>query len=196
MLTDPKLRSQVDELWNTFWTGGLNNPLDSIEQFSYLLFLKRLDDEENARERQARLRNQEFEPRLPEEMRWRHWSHMTGSDMLKYIREVVFPHLRTMGAEDEKDDETSDDKEKNKSNKIEENSFARYMRNAEFKINKASLLVEAVKKIDEMKISQQNQDVQGDLYEYMLSHLNTAGRNGQFRTPRHIDPYDGQNARP
>lgn len=185
MLTDPQLRSQVDDLWNTFWAGGLNNPLDAIEQFSYLLFLKRLDDEENTREAQSRRRNQEFKPRLPDEIRWRHWSQMTGSDMLKYVREVVFPFLKKMGDEDDKDDENTDD-ENDVSNEIKENSFARYMQNAEFKINKASLLVEAVKKIDEMKISQQNQDVQGDLYEYMLSHLSTAGRNGQFRTPRHI----------
>lgn len=168
MLTDPKLRSQVDDLWNTFWTGGLTNPVDAIEQFSYLLFLKRLDDEENLRERQAKRRNEDYEPRLPEDMRWRHWKQMQGKEMLAHIRDAVFPRLREIGGD------------------IDESSFARYMQNAEFKINKPGMLVQAVNKIEAMQVSQQNQDVQGDLYEYMLSFLQQAGRNGQFRTPRHI----------
>lgn len=168
MLTDSQLRSQVDDLWNTFWTGGLTNPLDAIEQFSYLLFMKRLDDEENARQAQAIRRGQDYVPQLKEEYRWRYWSQMKADEMLKHVRNVVFDHLREMGGQ------------------IEDSSFAQYMQNAEFKINKSNLLVEAVKKIDAMEISQQNQDVQGDLYEYMLSYLQQAGRNGQFRTPRHI----------
>lgn len=86
--------------------------------------------------------------------------------MLKHVRDVVFPWFRTLG--------------------VSGSSFERYMQSAEFKINKASLLVEAVNAIDTLRISEQNQDVQGDLYEYLLSKLNTAGRNGQFRTPRHI----------
>ena len=65
-------------------------------------------------------------------------------------------------------------------------SFERYMQNAEFKINKPSLLIEACKVIEDLQISAQNQDVQGDIYEYLLSRLNISGRNGQFRTPRHI----------
>lgn len=81
MLTDPKLRSQVDALWDKFWTGGLANPLDAIEQFSYLLFLKRLDDRENAAERQAKRRGTAYQPQawaehgrsLKKEMRWSVW---------------------------------------------------------------------------------------------------------------------------
>lgn len=168
MLTDPQLRSKVDDLWNTFWTGGLTNPLDAIEQFSYLLFMKRLDEEENRRQRQASQQNQPYEPTLPEDFRWSKWRDKRGEAMLSHIRDKVFPYLRTIGGN------------------TEDSSFARYMQNAEFKINKPSLLVQAVNKIEEMQISQQNQDVQGDLYEYLLSKLNTAGRNGQFRTPRHI----------
>lgn len=167
MLTDPKLRSQVDTLWDKFWTGGLTNPLDAIEQFSYLLFLKRLDDRENAAERQARRRGgAPLRPYLPKEMRWSVWKQMKAEEMLKHLKSVVFPQLASL----------TDD----------ESSYGVYMRGAECKINKPSLLVEAVNLIDEMKISEQNQDVQGDLYEYLLSHLSIAGRNGQFRTPRHI----------
>ena len=166
MLTDTKLRSQVDQLWEKLWTGGLSNPLDAIEQLSYLFFLKRLDDVENMRQRQANRRGELYLPRVPMEMRWGHWTHFTADDALKHVREIVFPWLKAMG------DEGS--------------SFERYMKNAEFKINKPSLLIEACQAIDQMRISAQNQDVQGDLYEYLLGKLTIAKRAGQFRTPRHI----------
>ena len=166
MLTDPRLKSQVDQLWDKFWSGGLTNPMDAIEQFSYLLFLKRLEDSENARQRQAKRREVEYKPRMPEEMRWGYWTQLEAEAALKHLKEVIFPWFRTLGEQG--------------------SSFERYMQNAECKINKSSLLIEACKLIDQMEISQQNQDVQGDLYEYLLSKLNTAGRNGQFRTPRHI----------
>lgn len=166
MLTDTKLRSQVDQLWDKLWAGGLSNPLDAIEQFSYLLFFKRLDDRENQRERQAQRRKKSFEPSVPEEIRWRTWTKYEARKALDHIKEKVFPWFRKMGEAG--------------------SSFETYMANAEFKINKPSLLIEACNAIDQMQISEQNQDLQGDLYEYLLSKLNTAGRAGQFRTPRHI----------
>jgi type I restriction enzyme M protein len=167
MLTDPKLRSQVDALWDKFWTGGLANPLDAIEQFSYLLFLKRLDDRENAAERQAKRKGVAYVLRVPKEMRWGYWTQMKAEDALKHLKQEVFPKLAGLANGGE-------------------SSFSEYMKGAECKISKASLLIEACNLIDQMKISEQNQDVQGDLYEYMLGHLQFAGRNGQFRTPRHI----------
>ena len=91
---------------------------------------------------------------------------MKADDALKHVKEKVFPELKKLGEKG--------------------GSFKQYMKNAEFKIKKTSLLIEACKLIEQMEVSQQNQDVQGDLYEYMLEHLNQAGRNGQFRTPRHI----------
>ena len=145
---------------------GVSNPMDSIEQFSYLLFLKRLDDSEKKREKLAGLRNQTFKPQIEPELRWSHWINFKAEDALKHIREKVFPSLREMG--------------------VEGSSFERYMQNAEFKVSKPSTLIEVCNLIDQMKISEQNQDVQGDLYEYLLSKLSVAGRNGQFRTPRHI----------
>jgi type I restriction enzyme M protein len=99
-------------------------------------------------------------------MRWRSWSHFQAAQALDHVKGEVFPWFRTLGQEG--------------------SSFERYMQNAEFKINKPSLVIEACKLIEQMHLSAQNQDVQGDLYEYLLSKLNTAGRNGQFRTPRHI----------
>lgn len=166
MLTDSKLRAQVDLLWDKLWSGGLANPLDAIEQISFLLFLKHLDDEEDRRAKLALLRQQPYQPRIPAEMRWSYWTHLEGTQALKHLREQVFPWFRNLGNSG--------------------SSFELYMKNAELKINRSGLLIEATKLIDQMQVASQNQDVQGDLYEYLLGRLNTAGLNGQFRTPRHI----------
>lgn len=145
----------------------MTNPLDAIEQLSYLLFMKRLDEAENAREQAARRRKQEYTPLFTDpELRWSYWANLDAAAALKHVKEKVFPSIKEIGGQG--------------------SSFELQMQNAEFKINKPSLLIEACKLIDQMQISQQNQDVQGDLYEYLLAKLNTAGRNGQFRTPRHI----------
>ena len=140
--------------------------MDAIEQFSYLLFLKRLDDAENQRQKQAKRRNQPFETQINPELRWSHWINFKADRALKHLRDRVFTWLPTAGTEG--------------------SSVERYMQNGEFKISKPATLIEVCNLIDEMKISEQNQDVQGDLYEYLRSKLNSAGRNGQFRTPRHI----------
>jgi len=167
MLTDSALRSKIDALWNKLWTGGLSNPLDAIEQLSYLLFMKRLDDAENEREQFARRRGVAYSPTFAnEKLRWSYWTNLEAREALTHVKDKVFPALKMLGGAG--------------------SSFELQMENAEFKINKPSLLIEACKAIDEMHISQQNQDVQGDLYEYLLSRLNTAKHNGQFRTPRHI----------
>lgn len=167
MLTDTTLRSAVEALWDKLWSGGLSNPLDAIEQLSFLLFLKRLDEREQDAERAAKLRGKKFTPIFPNpDLRWSHWTQLPADKALKRLKEAVFPFIKTLGGAG--------------------GSFAAQMENAEFKINKPSLLIEACKAIDAMQISAQNQDVQGDLYEYLLGKLNTAGQNGQFRTPRHI----------
>jgi type I restriction enzyme M protein len=167
MLTDPALRSQIDSLWDKLWAGGLSNPLDSIEQLSFLLFLKRRDEAEQDRERDVRLGRKKREPVFPDpKLRWSYWTNLKAEDALRQVKEKVFPFVKGLGGSG--------------------GSFAEQMANAEFKINKPSLLIEACKAIDAMQISAQNQDVQGDLYEYLLSRLNTAGTSGQFRTPRHI----------
>ena len=167
MLTDTTLRSAVEALWTKLWSGGLTNPLDAIEQLSFLLFLTRLDEREQDAERAATLRGKKFTPIFPKsELRWSHWTQLPADAALKHVKEAVFPFIKTLGGAG--------------------GPFATQMENAEFKINKPSLLIESCKAIDAMQISAQNQDVQGDLYEYLLSKLNTAGQNGQFRTPRHI----------
>lgn len=168
MLTDPNLKSKVDVLWDRFWSGGISNPLTAIEQMSYLMFLKRLEDMNTARATSAKRRGQTHKSIFKgnEKCRWSYWSQLPGDQMLKHVRDTVFDFLRSLGSE------TS--------------SFTQHMQDAVFIIPKASLLQEAVKIIDDMHIAEQNIDVQGDLYEYLLLQLTTAGKNGQFRTPRHI----------
>ncbi len=169
MLADTILKSKVDSLWNRFWSGGISNPLTAIEQMSYLIFLKRLEDIDNTNAAAAKRRNLEFKSvfnKKNQKCRWSYWSQLPGDEMIKHVRDVVFDFLRNLGTE------TS--------------TFTQHMEDATFMIPKASLLQEAVKIIDDMHISEQNIDVQGDLYEYLLMQLTTAGKNGQFRTPRHI----------
>jgi type I restriction enzyme M protein len=167
MLTDTQLRSKIDALWDKLWSGGLSNPLDAIEQLSYLLFLKQLDEREQDAERQARMRGEDYVPLIADpELRWAHWSQLPAAEALRAVREEVFPFLKKLASK--------------------AGSFGAQMENAEFKINKPALLIEACRSIEAMEVSAQNQDVQGDLYEYLLGKLNTAGTNGQFRTPRHI----------
>jgi type I restriction enzyme M protein len=151
--------------------GGLPNPLDAIEQLSFLIFLKQLDEREQDAERAARLRGKKSESLFPKtddghKLRWSHWSQLPADEALRHVKDKVFPFLKNLG---------------NRAG-----SFGEHMANAEFKINKPSLLIEACRAIESLDISGQNQDVQGDLYEYLLSKLNTAGTNGQFRTPRHV----------
>lgn len=191
MLTNTQLKSQVDALWNRFWSGGITNPLNAIEQMSYLIFLKRLEDLENSNERKAarkketyvsvyekymqRRRKEEGVNNLPadlktdkkgDKLRWSYWSKLPGEQMLPFVRDQIFHFLRNLASE------TS--------------SFTQYMQDAVCIIPKASLLQEATRIIEDMHISEQNADVQGDIYEYLLNQLSTSGMNGQFRTPRHI----------
>jgi len=211
MLTDSELRSKVDTIWDRLWSAGLSNPMDSIEQFSYLLFLKRLDDAETRREKQAKLRKQAFQPKIPVELRWSEWVNKPAGAALDHLKTKVFPWLRTLGAENSAsqqgkpwengqshqtgslatdsgltDAENASPQPQDGQEKPKKSSFQEYMQGAELKLNKPDTLISVCKLIDEMKISEQNQDVQGDLYEYLLSKLSQAGRNGQFRTPRHI----------
>src|SRR5262252_968329 len=98
MLTDPKLKSQVDALWDKLWSGGLSNPLDAIEQLSFLLFLKRLDEREQDQERAARRRGKKYQPLIPDQtLRWSHWTQMPADEALRHVKEKVFPFVRTLG---------------------------------------------------------------------------------------------------
>src|SRR5882672_1658460 len=104
MLTDSNLRSKIDSLWDKLWSGGLSNPLDAIEQLSFLLFLKRLDELEDAAIRQSQRRGVKHKSIFPagkagEQLRWSYWSALSGAEILKHVREVVFPWIKTLGGD-------------------------------------------------------------------------------------------------
>lgn len=176
-MLNTKIKSQVSRLWDKFWSGGISNPLTAIEQISYLLFIKRLDELDIKKKHDADFTGESYKSIFldkDENLKWSYFRQMEGGEMLTHIQTKVFPFLKTLGKEG--------------------GSFAKYMGNAVFIITKPSLLVEAVGIIDEIfaEISKQEaegqgfQDTQGDLYEYLLSEITSAGKLGQFRTPRHI----------
>jgi len=167
-MLEAELKSKINQLWDKFWSGGISNPLQTIEQISYLMFMKRLEDEDNLRIQSARLSEEKYASIFKgnEECKWSSWINMPADKILPHVRDRVFPFLRDLGEED--------------------SLYRQYMKNATFIIPTPTLLIEAVKTIDDMHIKEQNRDTKGDLYEYLLSELKTAGKNGQFRTPRHI----------
>ena len=167
-MLDAELKSKINQLWDKFWSGGISDPLVAITQMSYLIFMKRLEDEDIAREQDSQLSGEQYESIFKDnnDCKWSEWTNLPANQILEHVRDKVFPFLRTLGGED--------------------SLYAQYMKDAVFTIPTPSLLIESVKIINDMHIKEQNRDAKGDLYEYLLSELKTAGKNGQFRTPRHI----------
>lgn len=213
---NPILKALINSLWNTLWSGGIANPLTAIEQITYLLFMKRLDDMEIKLEGDAKFVGEKYkskrfsgtfvpyvdeslyqvtdkmtkeeakkiqealkkakEPVSKQELRWSKFKRITPTDkMLEHVRYNVFPFIKTLNGD------TS--------------PFTKHMANAVFIIEKPTLLFEAINKIEEIFIEIEKdasegghtfQDIQGDVYEMLLSEIAQAGKNGQFRTPRHI----------
>ena len=163
-----ELKNRIDKLWTAFWTGGITNPLTVIEQITYLMFARLLDLAETREERRAQRTGRDFQGRLfskdQQRLRWKGLLHLPANEMLEAFRDRVFPHFKSV--------------------KVDGASFGEFMKDAQFLIQKPSLLVQAVNMIDELPLEQA--DTKGDLYEYLLSKLTTAGIQGQFRTPRHI----------
>jgi type I restriction enzyme M protein len=173
MLTG-ELRNQIDRLWDTFWAGGIANPLEVMEQITYLLFLRRLDElqqlEENKANRLGTAIERRFYPegkdpkgRDYKDLRWSRFKHLAPAEMYDVISEHVFPFLRTLGTN---------------------TGYAKHMKDARFTIPTPALLAKVVDMVD--KVPMEDRDTKGDLYEYMLGKIASAGQNGQFRTPRHI----------
>jgi type I restriction enzyme M protein len=169
------LRNQIDAVWNAFWAGGIANPLEVIEQITYLLFIRGLDDVQLREERKASMLKQPMERAIfPEgkdsrgrpyaDLRWSKFKDRDPKEMFTILSEHVFPFLREM-AEDG-------------------TSHAEHMRDARFTIPTPALLAKVVDMLND--IPMEDRDTKGDLYEYMLGKIATAGQNGQFRTPRHI----------
>jgi type I restriction enzyme M protein len=174
MLTG-EIKSQINAIWNAFWSGGISNPLEVIEQITYLLFLRRLDDLHTLEENKANRLKKPMERRVfpegkdpkkrpYEDFRWSRFKHFEAGEMFTVVEQHVFPFLRTLGGDG--------------------STYAHHMKDARFTIPKPALLAKVVDLIDQVPM--EGRDTKGDLYEYMLSKIATAGQNGQFRTPRHI----------
>src|SRR5215204_3651234 len=177
-------RNQIDGIWNDFWSGGLSNPLQVIEQITYLIFIKRLDEMQELEERKANTLGKPIERRIfPEghdgiakpgdpdqrgepyaNLRWSRFKHFAGPEMFRIVDEHVFPFIRELNGTG--------------------SAYARHMRDARFQIPSPALLAKVVDKLDKLEMG--DRDTKGDVYEYMLAKIATAGQNGQFRTPRHI----------
>lgn len=184
-----RLKSLIDKLWQNFWEGGIANPLTAIEQITYLIFMKRLDDLEAKRERDAEFIGEKYTSRFngkykapgsseevdKRELRWSVFKHKPADEMLLHVQTKVFPFLKELNGNS--------------------SPFTKHMANAVFIMPKASLLVSAINIVEQIFTEIEKdanegghafQDIQGDVYEMLLSEIASAGKNGQFRTPRHI----------
>jgi len=184
MLTGP-IRNDIDKLWEKFWTGGITNPLTVIEQISYLMFARMLDMQEEVAERKAARTGKSFARLFPDTpegqlLRWKNFHHMGGKELHSHLKKKVFPFFATLGQQsDELENLGGEGSALQALGHIGE-----YMQDADLEIKNESVLTTAVEMVHQLPLTQS--DVKGDIYEYLLSKLTTAGINGQFRTPRHI----------
>ncbi|WP_426572205.1 type I restriction-modification system subunit M [Aquihabitans sp. McL0605] len=174
-----ELKSRIDAVWNDFWSGGISNPLEVMDQLTYLLFIKGLDEAQTRAERKANRTGQPVEnPIFPagdytpdgltesrpyDDLRWDRFKNLSAADMYEVVDKYVFPFIQARAAN---------------------STHGQHMRDARLTISKPALLQKAVDGLD--AIPMEDRDTKGDVYEYMLSKIATAGQNGQFRTPRHI----------
>lgn len=177
-MTNGDLRNKIDKLWTDFWTGGITNPLTVIEQITYLFFCRMLDEAEINRERAATRTGKPYKPlwfaKDQQNLRWGHFRHKMGDELLTLVRDRVFPFLRTL----------DQPREVNGSNDGAKIGLGALMKDAQLLIVKPGLLSSAITAVQDMDMG--NTDAKGDLYEYLLDKLSTAGINGQFRTPAQI----------
>lgn len=177
-----EMKNKVDSIWDTIWTGGITSPITVLEQITYLMFMKLLDDnqlkaEANANVLGVPLKNKVFKdgicvisenPHVETEyknLRWNVFHNLEPGEMLSTIQTYVFPFIKTIG-------------------EGKDTAFSRYMKDTVFLIPTAKVLAKVVDGIDAMDMN--NKDIMGDVYEYLLGKIAAAGENGQFRTPRHI----------
>lgn len=177
-----ELKNKIDSLWEIFWTGGLTNPLDVIEQMTYLMFIRDLDDADNTHSKESAMLGLPYESIFADEitigersiagnqLKWSVFHDFPAQKMYSTMQEWVFPFIKGLHGN-------------------KESAYAKYMDDAIFKIPTPLMLDKIVTAMDDIyeQMNQlKNADVRGDIYEYLLSKLATAGVNGQFRTPRHI----------
>lgn len=164
------IRRRLDHITDTLWAGGVTNPVTYIEQLSYLIFLRLLDDEETARELRSRVsgngNTKSLYPEDAQQYRWSKWRFLSGRELRDFVRDGVFPYMATIGKE--------------------EPQIAEYFRDATLEIADPAVLKKVIDELDGIPFARLGADVKGDIFEYLLTHLGTSALNGQFRTPKQI----------
>ena len=177
-----ELKNKIDSLWEIFWTGGLTNPLDVIEQITYMMFIRDLDDSDNLRAKEAAMLGLPYKSVFADEvqigdrkidgqqLKWSVFHDFPAGKMYTVVQEWVFPFIKNLHGD-------------------KNSAYSKYMDDAIFKLPTPLMLSKVVDSLDEiyqMMSGNQSADVRGDVYEYLLAKIASAGVNGQFRTPRHI----------
>src|SRR5262247_1200189 len=170
---DQNLRRKLDRITDILWAGGVTNPVTYIEQISYLIYLKLLDEEESSRELKARLMGDDAHgngrllfPKQSERYRWSKWRFKSGPELRDFVRDEVFPYMSSLVKD--------------------EPQVAEYFRDAVLEIVDPNVLKQVIDEIDGIDFLKLGTDVKGDIFEYLLTHLGQSALNGQFRTPRQL----------
>ena len=170
-----ELKSKVDKIWDTMWSGGISNPISVVEQLTYLLFIKRLDELHTLKEHKAQRLKQPIEEPIfakdQDHLRWSRFKDAAPESMFNTVKDEVFPFIKTLGNKGDEDGEGG-------------STYTHHMKDALFMMPTPRVLANVVDQLDSIDMS--DADTKGDLYEYMLGKIASAGQNGQFRTPRHI----------
>lgn len=170
-----EIRTRVDKIWDTMWSGGISNPLSVIEQLTYLLFIKRLDELQTLKERKAARTGKPIENPIfqdgQDHLRWSRFKETAPEQMFATVRDEVFPFIKTLGSNGEDPEGKG-------------STYSHHMKDALFMMPTPHVLSNVVDQLDGIDMT--DRDTKGDLYEYMLGKIATSGQNGQFRTPRHI----------
>lgn len=171
-----EIKSKVDKIWDTMWSGGISNPLSVIEQLTYLLFIKQLDEQHTRKESKANRSGKPIEEPIfapdQDHLRWSRFKETAPEQMFETLRDGVFPFIKTLGQTESGE------------NGEEDSTYSHHMKDALFMMPTARVLANVVDQLDAIEMA--DRDTKGDLYEYMLGKIASAGQNGQFRTPRHI----------
>lgn len=164
-----EIRKILGRITNILWAGGVSNPVTYIEQISYLIYLKLLDEKESSGELQARLTGGEAKilyPKQTQRYRWSEFRFKSGQDLRDFIRDEVFPYMGNLVKQAPK--------------------VAEYFRDAVLEITDPAVLKQVVDEIDAIEFNKLGTDIKGDIFEYLLTHLGQSALNGQFRTPQQI----------
>ncbi len=187
-----EIKNKIDSIWTSIWAGGITNPLTVIEQLTYLMFIRSLDEKE--------LENEQFEaisgvsrPKIfpqteyGQSMRWSRFKDQDPRMIFDIVKDRVFPAIKEMDNGRLKDPNSDEVTVDEFTGDDLESAFSKYMKDATFDIPTPLVLQSIIAGLDDLyEHDVKDLDMQGDLYEYMLSKLSTAGQNGQFRTPKHI----------